>query len=280
MKKMYRYLVCLLLVLFLVGCQTETSSNDQYDGVLRVGMECGYAPFNWTDPESNEHNVKIDAGIISAGYCDGYDVAMAKLIAEELNYELKIKKIGWEGLITSLQQNQIDVIIAGMTPTEERLAQINFSDNYYSSDQVILVRSDSEFANKTKLSEFAGATLVSQLGTVQDRLIQEASELGIIHGTAYDSYPDAITALLNNTNIDGVVAEYPVAQSALVSNPSLSIVRFDVGEGFDVNDEEIIVSIGVRKNDSDLLTKLNAALAKITLETRQEIMNAAINRQP
>jgi putative lysine transport system substrate-binding protein len=276
MKKML-YLVS-LLALLLVGCQN--GSDTSKDGVLRVGMECGYAPFNWTDPNKNEDNVKIDAGLINAGYCDGYDVTMAKAIAEDLNLELKIKKIGWEGLITALQENQIDAIIAGMSPTEERMQQISFSNNYYSSEQVVIVRKNSEFAIKTKLSDFSGATLVSQLGTLQDRLIKEAKDLGIIHGTAYDSYPEAITALINDTKIDGVVAEYPVALSATASNQSLTIVRFEVGEGFHVDDEEVLVSIGVRKNDTDLLNKINAALDKISLETREEWMLQAINRQP
>ncbi len=278
MKKLNALFACMTLgfTLFsLVSCGNSNNENE-----LRVGLECGYAPFNWTDPKSNSTNVAISGGVISSGYCDGYDITVAKFIAQDLGLKLVVKKIAWEGLINSLNENQIDVIIAGMSPTEERAKVINFTNDYYNSEQVVIVKKDSALASATTLNDFSGKTLVAQLGTLQDGLITAAGELGIIHGTAYDTYPDAFAALKGNPDIHGVVAEYPVALSAVASNSEFSIVRFAEGNGFDVNPEDVLVSIGVRKADTDLLNKINASLAKISKDTRDEWMLEAIARQP
>ncbi len=147
------------------GCASEPTWSAQK---LVGGMECGYAPFNWTDPSANETNVKISGG---DGYCDGYDVQVAVALAESLNVPLEIRKINWEGLVTALQAGSIDVILAGMSPTAERMEQIAFSTDYFNSEQVVVVRTDSPFAEADALVDFAGATLVSQLGTNQNRLL-------------------------------------------------------------------------------------------------------------
>ena len=94
------------------------------DGTLRVGMECDYAPYNWTQADPSDEAVPLAAG----GYADGYDVRIAKRIAQELGMELEIVKTEWDGLVPSLTSGMIDCIIAGMSPTEERKVSIDFSD--------------------------------------------------------------------------------------------------------------------------------------------------------
>jgi len=107
MKKMVMALVLALLVCVSAAAMADT---------LRVGMECNYAPYNWTQSEPSDEAVAIAAG----GYADGYDVRIAKRIASELGMELEIVKTEWDGLVPSRMSGKIDCIIAGMSPTEER----------------------------------------------------------------------------------------------------------------------------------------------------------------
>ena len=101
----------LVAITSLAGCGSEVNTQLATEGVLVVGMECAYAPFNWTALEQGEHGIAISGG----GYADGYDVMIAQKIADSLGKELVIKKIAWEGLQPALEANDIDAIIAGMT---------------------------------------------------------------------------------------------------------------------------------------------------------------------
>ena len=104
---------------------------------FRVGLECNYAPFNWTQVDADELSVPIEGGM---GYANGYDVEIAKRIAEGLGRELVIVKIEWDGLIPALNSGAVDAIIAGMSPTAEREEQIDFTNVYYSSNLVIIYK--------------------------------------------------------------------------------------------------------------------------------------------
>ncbi len=151
-----------LLFLLLAGCTNGGNisvDQDNYDaiqerGTIVVGLECAYAPFNWTVEASNASNtaVMIDG---TANYCDGYDIQVATAIADGLGLNLVVRAIEWDGLIPSLAESaQIDMIIAGMSPTSERAQTVSFSDEYYHSTHVIVLRSDSVYANATSIDEF------------------------------------------------------------------------------------------------------------------------------
>ena len=127
-----------------------------------VGLECNYAPFNWTQTDDSNGAVPISGGM---GYCGGYDVEIAKIIADALGKELVISKIEWDGLIQKLNAGQIDAVIAGMSPTAERKITVDFTDAYYNSDLVVVVRKDSDFANAATLEDFSGAKITGQLNT-------------------------------------------------------------------------------------------------------------------
>ncbi|MBQ7026244.1 MAG: transporter substrate-binding domain-containing protein, partial [Peptococcaceae bacterium] len=142
----------------LAGCG---GGKEDEDNTLRIGMECAYAPFNWTQTDDSNGAVPIESG----DYANGYDVQIAKKVAEGLGKELVIVKTEWDGLVPAVDSGVIDGIIAGMSPTEERKKSIDFSENYYVSDLVIVVKADSPYANATSIKDFAGATLTAQLNT-------------------------------------------------------------------------------------------------------------------
>ena len=117
----------------------SSSKTDVSNGVLKIGMECGYDPFNWTQLDDTNGAVPIKNGSVGT-YANGYDVQIAKYIAAELGMKLEIYQYAWEGLIAAVQSSAIDGIIAGMSPTAEREEEVDFTDCYYVSNLVIIYK--------------------------------------------------------------------------------------------------------------------------------------------
>lgn len=268
-KKMSKVLSMFVisLIFLLSGC----SENDP--NVLVVGLECNYAPFNWTTAVDSEQSIKISQ--VSA-YCDGYDVIMASYIAEELGMDLIVRKIEWDGLIPALLSSEIDVIIAGMSPTPERSKTVSFTDEYFRSEQVLVVNTDSIYANAESLNDFSGANVIAQMSTLQDGLIDQISDVN--HQTPLGDYPSLVASLTSGVS-DALVAELPVAKSIVASNAGLTIIN--LGEfGFRVDESDVSVSVAVRQERTDLLDSINQVLEGITEEVRNQWMTEALIRQP
>ena len=110
-------------------------------GTLRVGMECAYEPYNWTDISGASFSAVPISGEGKDGlYANGYDVQIAKYVAARLGMNLEIYSIEWDSLLPALESGAIDAIAAGMSPTAERAAQIDFTDTYYESNLVVIIR--------------------------------------------------------------------------------------------------------------------------------------------
>lgn len=263
-------LATLASLLLLAGCSSKVDSENQ----IVVGLECDYAPFNWTQIESSDSAVAISGSI---GYCDGYDITMASAIAEGLGKELIVKKIAWEGLEAALSSGEIDMIVAGMTDTAERRERVSFSDPYYASDMVLIVRNDSTFLSATSLQDFNNAKVVAQRGTFHNDLVPQIP--GVIHMTPLTSFPLLANAVISGES-DAMVSERPVAISIVNMNPQLAIVDFATGQGFVTDVEETTVSVAIRQVDSDLRNQINTILAGISDETRNLWMADALSRQP
>lgn len=259
-------LVLLLAVSLLSGC--GTAKNDK---VLKVGMECGYAPFNWTQKDASKGGVKIEG---SSEYAGGYDVEIAKKIAAGLGKELVIVKTEWLGLVPALTSGKIDVIIAGMSPTAERLEQIDFSDIYYTSDLVMVVKKGGEYDAATSIQDFKGAKITAQLNTFHYTVIDQIE--GVDIQTAMDDFP-AMRVALESGIIDGYVSEKPEGVSAEAANSEYKMVEFT--DGFETSPEDTAIAVGVKKN-SDLTAKINDVLKGISEDERIKLMDNAIINQP
>jgi ABC-type amino acid transport substrate-binding protein len=265
MKKHFA-LFAVMPALALASCGTLPPALD--DGILTVGLECGYAPFNWSTTTSTDTTVAIQD---SAFLCDGYDVRVSSYLAEELDVELRIIKTDWDGLIPSLTSGNIDAIIAGMTDTPARRETISFSQPYFETRSIMIVLPDSPFATATTVSDFEGATVVAQAGTLQDDIIAGYAETdGWVQGTAYPTYPDALTALLSGSSgIDAILAEEPFAQQMVTQHGSaIELITILDDEGQPNDDFLITVSVGLRKADTALLEGIEVALTALTEETR------------
>ena len=265
----------LALVLLLGGCGSS-GSNDGDTGSkekLVVGMECNYAPFNWTDTDSNEYNYPVEAG----GYCDGYDVQIAKNIADALDRELVISKMDWDSLEPSLNSGSIDAIIAGMTDTKKRRENADFTTPYYQSKMALIVLKDGKYANATSLDDFSGATVQGQLNTMYDTVIDQIPNVN--HAQPLENYPYMIAALKSGT-VDALTAETPVALGAVAAHPELAMVEFDDDKGFQIDLSDTAVSIAVKKGNSELLNNIQKALDEIEESSRVQMMEDATKRQP
>lgn len=262
-----------LSAIVLSGCSATPTAPEVE--TITVGLECAYSPFNWTQIEASDFAVEIDED--GAGYCDGYDIQIAKAIAEGLDRTLVVKKIAWDGLIPALTNGEIDMIVAGMTDTAERRETISFSAPYYQSDMVLIVQSDSAYANATSLADFSGASVIAQMSTFHDTVVDQIPSVN--HLTPLGSF-----ALLTNSVVQGeadaMVSEYPVALSIVASNPGLKIIQFAAGMGFELAFEDTTVSVAVAQDATDLLASIDEILAGIDAETRNQMMADAIERDP
>ena len=208
--------------------------------------------------------------------------------AEELDMELVIKKLDWDALIPSVQNETIDLTIAGMSPTDSRKLDIDFTNPYYTSEHVLLVEADGDYANITSVEELAGARIAGQIGTLYDDIAHAIP--GVVIGGDSPTVPEIVTKLQSGL-IDGTVLELPVAQGLVAANSDLKMVRFAEGKGFtqlideDTNEARDIVntdrdvSIGLAKGRDELKNSINSILDNISLDERNEIMTNAVNSQ-
>ncbi|MGB8451222.1 MAG: transporter substrate-binding domain-containing protein [Anaerocolumna sp.] len=296
MKKKLIVLVAMSLsaVILLAGCGTKTNSENPGaadttaenssvtdtaaednggagEDTFKVGMEAGYAPFNWTQMGDSNGGVAIDG---SAEFAGGYDVEIAKIIADGLGKKLVVVKTEWDGLVPALTSGKIDAIIAGMSPTAERKETIDFTDNYYKSNLVMVVKKGSKYEGATSIQDFKGAKITAQLNTFHYTVIDQID--GVKKETAMDNFP-AMRVALESGIIDGYVSERPEGVSAAAANENYAMVEFT--DGFQTSDDDTAIAVGIAKG-SDLTAKINEILAGISEEERTSIMDTAIVNQP
>lgn len=122
---------------FAVHCDAPATTT----GTLKIGMECAYEPYNWTDTEGTSLGaVPISSEGQSGLYANGYDVQIAQYVANRLGLKLEIYAMEWDSLIPAVNSGAIDAIVAGMSPTVERSEQLDFTDTYYESNLVVIIR--------------------------------------------------------------------------------------------------------------------------------------------
>ena len=170
MKKFLCMLMALAMILSMAACASSGSGNATGENVpgsdnniLTVGMECAYAPYNWTQADDSNGAVPI---VNNPGtYANGYDVQIAKKIAEANGWGIEVVACEWGGLTPALDAGTIDVAIAGQSMTAERMAEVDMAGPYYYATIVCVVKADSSLANAASISELSG-TCTSQSGTI------------------------------------------------------------------------------------------------------------------
>ena len=271
-KRLFLFVAAMMTMLMLAACGSDDEGATSSDKkVLKVGMEAAYAPFNWSQKDDANGGVAIDG---SKEYAAGYDVEIAKKIADGLGMELKVVKTDWDGLVPSLQSGAIDLVIAGMSPTEERKQTIDFSENYYTSDFVIVVKKDGAYANAKTLKDFAGAKITGQQATTHYDVIDQIE--GVNKQVAATDF-GAMRVQLQSGAIDGYVSERPEGISAEMALDNFAYIIPE--PNFEADPAATAIAVGLKKG-SDLTEKINNVLAEISDEDRQKLMEDAIANQP
>ena len=250
---------------------TTTASGKE---VLRVAMSADYAPFDWLQEDDSNGAVMTSNG----SYMNGYDVLVAKYIAEKLDMDLEITQIDWDGLILSIQSGKVDCAIAGMSITSERSQSVDFSDPYYNANIVAVVAADGPYADVVNVTDFEGATLTSTLNTVWYDVLDQITDYAT-KDAALDTFASMVAAV-HAGKIDGFTCDMPSAKSILVSNPDLKIIDFEGGTGFEVSNEETDLGIPCQKGNTELVDKINEVLAGFSQEDRDAMMDQAVASQP
>ncbi|HDG4475765.1 TPA: ABC transporter permease subunit [Staphylococcus aureus] len=210
-------------------------------GELRVGLSADYAPMEF------EHTVNGKTEYA------GVDIDLAKKIAKDNNLKLKIVNMSFDSLIGALKTGKIDIIISGMTSTPERKKQVDFSDSYMMTKNIMLVKKD-KVNDYKDIKDFNNKKVGAQKGTEQEKIAQTEIENASI--TSLSRLPDVILALKSG-KVEGVVVEKPVAEAYLKQNPKLGIsnVKF--------NEEEKDTVIAVPKDSPKLLSQINKTIKEV-----------------
>ena len=252
----------------------DTAATTLGDGkTLRVGMEAAYAPYNWQATEASDTTIPIEN--VEGAFADGYDVQIAKRIAEELGMEPVAVKMDFGALVDSLNNGTIDIICAGMSVTPERAESADFTDSYIDDEVIIVVKKDSDYADATKLSDFAGASVLGQKDTFYDDLIEEIPDVN--HMTPVATVPLVVDAIENGT-CDAITFSSMSLPNLLENYPDLMKVELEEGEGF--SDPSNPDNAAIAKGQDEMLDRLNEIIAGITEEERLEMWQDCMDRQP
>ncbi len=242
-------------------------------GVLRVGMECGYAPYNWTQNDDSNGAVPIAD---TSDYAYGYDVMMAIKLADALGYELEIYKIDWDSLPVALQSGKIDCVIAGQSITSERLETVDFTEPYYFASIVGLTTDSTDYASAKSVADLSGCTATSQLNTIWYDMIDQIADVN--KKEAMETVPNMLVALESGA-VNFICTDQPTAMAACVAYDDMVMLDLPDG-GFEASDEDINIGISVAKGNSELVEKLNSVLSEMTPDDFVAMMNDAVAKQP
>lgn len=266
----------------LTSCGTSKVDNSK----LVIGMEANYQPFNWTEKSSSDYTLPIYA---TNEFTDGYDVQIAKYLSKDLNKEVVVKRMVWDSLIPALNNDEINMVLAGMTATAKRKESIDFSDPYLKSDLAFLIKTENmplDYGTKDKpasysqlLELFKGKSLICQANVVGDDFISTyftGVDSSILHDKPLTTYPQAANNVKSGISF-AMPAEEPVV-NAMTNLGGLSVLYCDYSFLSEEDQNNLTVSVGIKKGNTELLNEINSSLAKLTDEEKSKMMGEAANR--
>ena len=251
------------------------------DGVLTVGMECAYAPYNWT--QADDSNGAVPIANNPGSYANGYDVMVAKKICETYGWELEVMAIEWDGLTPALNAGTIDAVIAGQSMTEARLAEVDMAGPYFYASIVCVTKADSPFASATSIADLAGGSCTAQLATIwYDQCLPQIEGANI--QSAAETAPAMLMALETDT-VDFICTDMPTAQGAVAAYPDMVILDFSGTDGDfqfseEVRAENVNIGVSMMKGNTVLKEAIDSFLSTMTVDDFNALMEEAISIQP
>jgi len=249
-RRILALVVSISLVFALTACsgKKDGASSDagkleqiKQSGKLVLGTSADYPPFEFHKEINGKDEIV------------GFDIEIAKAIAAELGVELEIKDMKFDGLLAALNTGKVDIVIAGMNPTEDRKKAVDFSDIYYREVQSVVVRAESVDLIKT-LDDLKGKKVAVQKGTTMEAMAQQHMPESEIKGLG--RVTDVVLEL-KNSKVDAVVMEKPVAKAYVLANPELKLTEIELSP------EDTGFAVAVKKGNEDLVTKTNEILKSL-----------------
>ena len=292
MKKLVSVILSVLMVLSMTACGSSASDapaasaaptaassvvlSGVEDGVLTVGMECAYAPYNWTQMDDSNGAVPIANN--PGAYANGYDVMIAKKICEANGWELEIMAIGWDGLVPALNAGQLDAVIAGQSMTETRLQEVDMAGPYFYASIVCVTRKDSPLASATGISQLSGSC-TAQTGTIwYDTCLPQIEGAQLM--PASETAPAMVMAVTSGT-VDFICTDMPTAMGAVAAYPDMTILDFsDSDDNFVADEGDINIGVSVMKGNTELKDAIDSVLSTMTADDFNAMMDEAIAIQP
>ena len=251
MKKLFAVLLSAMLLLAMAACgeQPQTPDDTQEPAVLHMATEGTFPPYEYYDN----------------GQLVGIDIEVAGAIAEKLGMTLETTDIAFDSIIPGVQAGKYDIGMAGVTVSEERLQQVNFSDSYATGVQVVIVK---EGGKVQSLDDMADAIIGTQSGTTG--FIYASEDFGDDHVKSFTKTTDAVEALKNG-QVDCVLLDNAPAEALVEANPDAGLSILETA--YTVED----YAIAINKENTDLQAKINAALAELVADgTLQSIIDKYI----
>lgn len=261
-KKFWQILLAVALAILTTVAFTGCSSSDKKPetgaaaaddslskikskGKLVVGLNAEFAPF--------EFHTMIDGKDTVAGF----DLDLAKAVAKDMGVELEVKELAFDALLTALQNNQVDIVISGVSATEERRKSVDFSEPYYRGVQVLLTTKDN-VGKFNSFTDLKGKKIGLQLSSLQDRLMNTLLPDG--NYTKIESMNTLFLSLKSN-QIEGIVTTKIVSEMALAANP-----EFVIADKVQIDDSSLNspgVGVAMRKNSPSLQAQVNSTVKRL-----------------
>ena len=305
MRRFVTMLLALSMALSLTACggsdTTETTENTETtqtegtetntdtsaipgleDGVFTVGMECAYAPYNWTQMDDSNGAVAISN--VPGAYANGYDVMIAQKICDTYGWELEVVSSAWDSLTPAVQSGTMDANIAGQSMTADRMAEVDMAGPYYYATIVCVTTKDSPYASATSIADLAGGTCTAQSGTIwYDSCLPQIENANLL--APAETAPAMIMQLQTGT-VDFICTDMPTAMGAVAKDDNLVILNFSGTDGdFQFATEEeraenVNIGISIQKGNTALKDAIDAVLSTMTEDDFNALMDEAIAVQP
>ncbi|MFI3230151.1 MAG: transporter substrate-binding domain-containing protein [bacterium] len=253
MKKFLRVILSGILVISLVGCGSSSDQEGQEASILEQIKEKGsitmatspdYPPYEFKIMEDGKETVV------------GFDIEIAKEIASDLGVELLIEELDFNALLVALNTNKADMVLAGMSPSEERIKEVDFSEVYYEGAQGILINA-SDANDLTSLDSFQDKSVAVQKGSIQEAIAEE--QLVGAKLVSLGKVPNMVMELTTG-KVSGIVMEMPVAEGYLKQFPELAIANIEVPYEVDG------CAVAIKKGNEDLVEAVNQTLSRLESE--------------
>ena len=252
------------------------------DGVFTVGMECAYAPYNWT--QMDDSNGAVPISNVPGAYANGYDVMIAQRICDAYGWDLEIVSSAWDSLTPAVQSGTMDANIAGQSMTADRMAEVDMAGPYYYATIVCVTTKDSKYADATSIADLAGGTCTAQSGTIwYESCLPQIENANLL--APAETAPAMIMQLQTGT-VDFICTDMPTAMGAVAKDDSLVILDFSGTDGdFQFATEEeraenVNIGISVQKGNTALKDAINTVLSAMTEDDFNALMDQAIAIQP